>query len=144
MNNEDELEQDVVKSLESGRKIDAIKLLREHRNIGLKEAKDLVDIYIRENPTSTPAVQKTKSSNGLILTVCTVIAAYIVYKYLLQQRPEYLHDGFDCSYICNVAPPPDYQGIGLGWSIIKKLIVLSQGHKKVILYANPGKEGFYK
>ncbi len=28
--------------------------------------------------------------------------------------------------------------------IIKKLMSLSEGHKKIILYANPGKEGLYK
>ena len=26
---------------------------------------------------------------------------------------------------------------------IEKLVALSIGHKKIILYANPGKEGFY-
>jgi ribosomal protein S18 acetylase RimI-like enzyme len=54
-----------------------------------------------------------------------------------------LADGIDCSYICDVAIHPEYQGIGLGRQIISKLIKLSEGHKKVILYANPGKEGFY-
>ncbi|MFT6153945.1 MAG: GNAT superfamily N-acetyltransferase [Crocinitomicaceae bacterium] len=55
-----------------------------------------------------------------------------------------LADGLDCSYICDVAIHPEYQGIGLGRDIINKLIELSFGHKKIILYANPGKEGFYK
>jgi len=54
-----------------------------------------------------------------------------------------LADGLDCSYICDVAIHPGYQGIGLGKKIVKKLVSLSQGHKKIILYANPGKEGFY-
>lgn len=55
-----------------------------------------------------------------------------------------LADGVDCSYICDVAIHPDYQGKGVGKSIIQKLISLSEGHRKIILYANPGKEGFYK
>ena len=55
-----------------------------------------------------------------------------------------LADGLDCSYICDVAIHPDYQGIGLGRDIIKQLIELSFGHKKIILYANPGKEVFYQ
>jgi len=55
-----------------------------------------------------------------------------------------LADGLDCSYICDVAIHPEYQGIGLGKKIVKKLTTLSIGHKKIILYANPGKEGFYK
>lgn len=54
-----------------------------------------------------------------------------------------LADGLDCSYICDVAIHPDYQGKGLGKQLIQSLINQSEGHKKIILYANPGKEGFY-
>lgn len=54
-----------------------------------------------------------------------------------------LADGIDCSYICDVAVHPDYQGIGLGKAIIERLRDSSAGHRKIILYANPGKEGFY-
>ena len=54
-----------------------------------------------------------------------------------------LADGVDCSYLCDVAVHPDFQGLGLGKTIIEKLVALSEGHKKIILYANPGKEGFY-
>jgi len=55
-----------------------------------------------------------------------------------------LADGVDCSYICDVAVHPECQGSGIGKRIIEKLTRLSEGHKKIILYANPGKEGFYK
>lgn len=55
-----------------------------------------------------------------------------------------LADGADCSYICDVAVHPEYQGLGLGKKIVEKLVALSAGHKKIILYANPGKEGFYR
>ena len=55
-----------------------------------------------------------------------------------------LADGVDCAYICDIAVHPEYQGTGIGKSIIKKLMSLSEGHKKIILYANPGKEGLYK
>ena len=54
-----------------------------------------------------------------------------------------LADGLDCSYICDIAIHCEYQGIGLGSQIVQNLIEQSQGHKKIILYANPGKEGFY-
>lgn len=54
-----------------------------------------------------------------------------------------LADGKDCSYICDIAIHPEYQGLGLGKKIVQNLVRLSQGHKKIILYANPGKEGFY-
>jgi ribosomal protein S18 acetylase RimI-like enzyme len=54
-----------------------------------------------------------------------------------------LADGLDCSYICDIAVHPEYQGLGLGKKIVENLVRLSQGHRKIILYANPGKEGFY-
>lgn len=55
-----------------------------------------------------------------------------------------LADGTDCSYICDVAVHPSHQGLGLGKEIVSKLVSLSRGHKKIILYAVPGKEAFYR
>ena len=55
-----------------------------------------------------------------------------------------LADGADCSYICDVAVHTDCQGSGVGKSIVSKLVELSQGHKKILLYSYPGKEMFYK
>jgi len=55
-----------------------------------------------------------------------------------------LADGIDCSYLCDIALLPSHQGIGLGQQIVSKLVDLSHGHKKIILYAVPGKEPFYK
>jgi len=55
-----------------------------------------------------------------------------------------LADGVDCSYICDVAVLPDYQGTGIGKDIVSNLVELSKGHRKIILYAYPGKEPFYK
>lgn len=55
-----------------------------------------------------------------------------------------LADGIDCSNICDVAVLPSYQGLGLGKEIVAKLVSLSSGHKKIILYSYPGKEEFYK
>jgi ribosomal protein S18 acetylase RimI-like enzyme len=54
-----------------------------------------------------------------------------------------LADGIDCSYLCDIAVHPQHQGLGLGKAITEKLKELSAGHRKIILYANPGKEGFY-
>ncbi len=55
-----------------------------------------------------------------------------------------LADGIDCSYICDLAVHPDYQGSGIGRGIVSRLIEASRGHRKIILYAVPGKEAFYK
>ncbi|MPZ54835.1 MAG: GNAT family N-acetyltransferase [Acidimicrobiia bacterium] len=52
-------------------------------------------------------------------------------------------DGRDCAYIADVAVHPAHQGRGLGKAIIRRLVSLADGHKKIILYANPGTEGFY-
>jgi ribosomal protein S18 acetylase RimI-like enzyme len=54
-----------------------------------------------------------------------------------------LADGLDCSYIADVAVHPDHQGRGLGRAIVLELVQRSSRHKKIILYANPGKELFY-
>jgi ribosomal protein S18 acetylase RimI-like enzyme len=53
-------------------------------------------------------------------------------------------DGVDCSYICDIAVHPDFQGRGLGKEIATRLRDLSRGHRKIILYANPGTEPFYE
>jgi ribosomal protein S18 acetylase RimI-like enzyme len=54
-----------------------------------------------------------------------------------------LADGVDCSYICDVAVHPDYQGQGLGKQVVMKLVDFSKDHRKIILYAAVGKEPFY-
>lgn len=55
-----------------------------------------------------------------------------------------LADGVDCSYLCDIAVHPDFQGRGLGRAIIEHLRDRSAGHRKIILYANPGTEGLYR
>lgn len=53
-------------------------------------------------------------------------------------------DGVDCSYICDIAVRPSHQGRGLGRNVIERLVAASKGHRKIILYAVPGKEDFYR
>ena len=54
-----------------------------------------------------------------------------------------LADGLDCAYIADVAVRPDHQGQGLGKKVISELVRQASGHRKILLYANPGVEGFY-
>jgi GNAT superfamily N-acetyltransferase len=54
-----------------------------------------------------------------------------------------LADGLDCAYLADVAVHPAHQGRGLGTAIIRQLVARCEGHKKIILYANPGTEPFY-
>ena len=49
----------------------------------------------------------------------------------------------DCSYICDVAVHPEYQGKGLGRQVVMRLVEFSKDHRKIILYAAVGKEPFY-
>lgn len=53
-------------------------------------------------------------------------------------------DGVDCSYLCDIVVHPDLQGSGLGKTLIQSLVDLSKGHRKIILYAVPGREPFYE
>jgi ribosomal protein S18 acetylase RimI-like enzyme len=54
-----------------------------------------------------------------------------------------LADGVDCAYLADIAVHPDYQSQGLGKEIVRRLCELSRNHRKIILYAAPGKDGFY-
>ncbi|MEK9285012.1 MULTISPECIES: GNAT family N-acetyltransferase [unclassified Bradyrhizobium] len=55
-----------------------------------------------------------------------------------------LADGRDCAYLCDIAVHPDCQGQGLGRQIIERLLARCGSHRKIILYAVPGKEAFYE
>ena len=55
-----------------------------------------------------------------------------------------LADGRDCAYLCDIAVLPSHQGQGLGRHIVSRLLELSRGHRKIILYAVPGREGLYQ
>jgi ribosomal protein S18 acetylase RimI-like enzyme len=55
-----------------------------------------------------------------------------------------LADGGDCSYICDIAVLPSHQGAGLGKQVVSHLVEQSRGHRKIILYAVPGREPFYR
>lgn len=54
-----------------------------------------------------------------------------------------LADGADCAYLCDIAVLPSHQGTGLGQALVSRLVDDAAGHKKIILYAVPGKEAFY-
>ncbi len=72
-----------------------------------------------------------------------------MYKYFVYDKDKLigvgraLADGVDCSYICDVAIHPDYQGLGLGKAIVSKLTEQSKDYHKIILFASVGKEKFY-
>ncbi len=77
-----ELEPEVVKLLHEGRKIEAIKRLREIRKIGLKEAKEMVDSYSSKYGISTSSVHKVGSANWIVFLIVLGLAGYVIYKFL--------------------------------------------------------------
>lgn len=79
MSESPQLPAEVVNAIHAGRKIEAIKLLREARGLGLKDAKHAVDAYIRENPS---AQQPRSSGGGLVIIVAIVLLGYALYKSL--------------------------------------------------------------
>lgn len=73
-----ELEPDVINELNNGRKIAAIKKLRTSRNLGLKEAKELVDNYVSLHPELDVTVQRSGGS-GFIVFIILVVTGYFFY-----------------------------------------------------------------
>ncbi len=77
------LEPEVLKLLSEGRKIDAIKKLREIRKIGLKESKDIVDAYALKYGLTNQSVHNVSGGNCLLVLIVIALAGYIIYKYLI-------------------------------------------------------------
>ena len=76
-----ELSSDVKNAVHANRKIDAIKHLRVEHNLGLKEAKDIIDTYIEENRHLLVDQRAGRNSSfGRILVIvilgCVIYAAY--------------------------------------------------------------------
>lgn len=76
MSSSTNLPDQVVSAIQAGRKIDAIKLLRETQGIGLKEAKHAVDAYLLEHPSLQ---QAQPNSNGLVFIVLILVIGYLGY-----------------------------------------------------------------
>ena len=79
--NDDELPEDVLAAIRAGNKLKAIKLLRQHRNLGLKAAKQIVDarFYAKPRPQSPGNSSENPLTNIVIAVVLVAIAAGILY-----------------------------------------------------------------
>lgn len=80
-----ELEAEVITAIENGKKVDAIKKLREIRGVGLKESKELVDLYSVQNKpknSSSNSHSKAHSKLGAKIGFIILLGAigYIAYK----------------------------------------------------------------
>ena len=79
MNNE--LEPEVTALIHEGRKIDAIKKLRQIRGLGLREAKEVVDAYAMQYERLNPSVKKSSSGGWLVFLIIIGVAGYFLYRY---------------------------------------------------------------
>lgn len=84
MNSTPDLPADVISAIQANQKIEAIKLLREARDLGLKEAKHAVEAYARANPNpiNPMPLQPESSGNKLALVVFVAFAGYVLYRIL--------------------------------------------------------------
>ena len=77
---------DVQNLLAAGRKIDAIKLVRAEQNLGLKEAKELVEDYLAQHPERFPEVQRDASSGTRFVLYATILIAIVLtYRYFFAE-----------------------------------------------------------
>lgn len=76
----------VIAALQGGNKIEAIRLARELRGLGLREAKLAVEAWearskgVMTNPGLAPGEQK-RSSSLLWLIIFAVVVAYVLYRF---------------------------------------------------------------
>jgi len=80
---------EIVAAVDSGNKIEAIKLLREEAGLGLKEAKDAIDALARErrgDPAVADTVSNTMSEEGgaggmikMIVIIAAILGVYFYF-----------------------------------------------------------------
>jgi ribosomal protein L7/L12 len=82
------LSDDAIAALQRGNKIQAIKFVRQDRNIGLKEAKDAVDDYLRTQPAlqSSLAVAQAGATRSALGWLAALVALALV-GYWFKTRP---------------------------------------------------------
>ena len=76
-----------ISALNQGNKIEAIKIVRKERNIGLKEAKDAVEDYVRSQPVlqaSFTSAQAETKRNALLWLAVLIALALLAYKFLVK------------------------------------------------------------
>lgn len=73
-----DLPTEVKNAVHANRKIDAIKLLREKRDLGLKEAKEIVDAYALEN-RHLIGDQRSGRESGIGRILLIIVLGGIIY-----------------------------------------------------------------
>ena len=106
-------------------------------DLGAVDLDELSNLY-RVAPLGDKPPEALATVFGNSMFMCFVYAGGV-----LAGAGRVLADGLDCAYIADVAVHPHHQGRGLGAEVIRRLVARASGHKKIILYANPGTEPFY-
>lgn len=78
MNKKTDIPEDVIAEIKAGRKITAIKLLRNRLGVDLKEARQIVDAYIEQNPAGTEA-SGPETDTGIGRVIIVAIGAGVIY-----------------------------------------------------------------
>ena len=76
-----------ISALHQGNKIEAIKIVREGRNIGLKEAKDAVEDYVRSHPVlqaSFASAQAETKRSALLWLAVLIGLAFLAHQFLVK------------------------------------------------------------
>ena len=83
----DQIEQEfsdaVLQAVDAGRKIEAIKLLREETGLDLKEARHAIDQLARDRPRTAAApsaMSEQGGAQGLLKLIAVVAVLVVVYK----------------------------------------------------------------
>ena len=85
-NNDGRYSDAVLQAVDAGRKIEAIKLLREETGLGLKEAKDEVDRLAQERKPSgaqdVAPLQDQGGADAIIKIIVVALILFAIYRYL--------------------------------------------------------------
>ncbi len=79
---ENQLSASVMEAIRSGRKIDAIKQLREERGLGLKESKHIIDRELAAYPSANPHLAQDNQSSHFPTILVIVAIGVALYLYL--------------------------------------------------------------
>ena len=83
---EQELSPEVFQLLADGRKIEAIRLIREETGLGLREAKELAEALLGEHASTEmaiPGITEQGGASGVIAIIIAALIAYLVYVFFL-------------------------------------------------------------
>lgn len=96
-------------------------------------------VLVRRAPLAEKSAEhlKTVFGNSRI-----VIFGYVGDRLVAAGRA--IADGAECAYLADIVVLPEYQGLGLGGEVLRRLMREAAGHRRILLFSVPGKEGFYR